>query len=118
VPVFVRDCVAAGNGANRPARAARFDTRRGRTQLTNETPQLWFVELASPPTADGGNPATLASERAAFVGEARNARLNYSVRYTYQSLFHGFSVRIAPSDLGRLSRIPGVQRIYPEGNVA
>src|SRR5262249_55685966 len=77
----------------------------------------WFVELASPPTADGGNPATLASERAAFVREARNAGLNYTVRYTYQSLFHGFSVRIAPSDLGKLSRIPGVQRIYPVGKV-
>src|SRR5262249_39329700 len=87
------------------------------SQLTNETPQLWFVELASPPTADGGNPATLASERAAFVREARNAGLNYTVRYTYQSLFHGFSVRIAPSDLGKLSRIPGVQRIYPVGKV-
>jgi len=87
------------------------------TQLTNETPQLWFVELASPPAADGGNPATLASERATFLSEARNARINYTVRHTYESLFHGFSVRIAPSDLGKLSRIAGVQRIYPVGKV-
>src|SRR5215471_899446 len=87
------------------------------TQLTNETPQLWFVELASPPSADGGNRATLASERAAFVSEAQKARLNYTLRHTYESLFHGFSVKIAPSDLGKLSRIPGVQRIYPVGKV-
>src|SRR5215471_16110714 len=78
------------------------------TQLTNETPQLWFVELASPPTADGGNPATLASERAAFLNGAQQAGLRYMVRQTYQSLFNGFSVKIAPSDLGKLSRIPGV----------
>ena len=87
------------------------------SQLTNVTPELWFVELASPPTADGGDPATLASERAAFVSQAQAAGLNYTVRHTYQSLFHGFSVKIAPSDIGKLSRIPGVQRIYPVGKV-
>ena len=96
-----------------PAPAPRVDV----TQLTNETPQLWFVELASPPVADGGDPARLANERADFVREAQRAGLNLRLRHTYQSLFHGFSVQVAPSDLGKLSRIPGVQRIYPVGTV-
>jgi minor extracellular serine protease Vpr len=83
----------------------------------DETPQFWFVELASPPSADGTSPATLAAERNAFRDAARSAGLNYTERYVYESLFNGFSVKIARSDIGKLARIPGVQRIYPVGTV-
>src|SRR5262245_13045200 len=67
------------------------------SQLTIATAQLWYVELASPPVADGGDPARLANERAAFHREAQKAGLNYTVRQTYQGLFHGFSVKVAPA---------------------
>jgi subtilisin family serine protease len=83
----------------------------------NETPEIWFVELASPPSADGTKPSTLAAERAAFRSQAQKAGLKYTERYAYESLFNGFSVKIARSDIGKLSRISGVQRIYPVGTV-
>jgi minor extracellular serine protease Vpr len=87
------------------------------TAVVDETPTRWFVELSSPPTADGGSPTTLANEHAAFRAAARSLGLKYSERYSYQDLFNGFSVSIARSDIGSLQRIPGVKRIYPVTNV-
>src|SRR5262249_61862848 len=81
-------------------------------ELTIESTQLWFVELSSPPTADGGSRATLAAERANFRSQASLVGLNYQVRYTYESLFNGFSVRMDPSDVAKLTRIQGVQHVY------
>lgn len=87
------------------------------TPVFDETPRLWFVELASPPTADGGNAATLAAERNAFRTQARSAGVKFTERYVYESLFNGLSVKIAASDAAKLSRVQGVQRIYPVGTV-
>ncbi len=40
-------------------------------ELVDETPQLWFVEMASLPTADGTSLATVRKEKTAFRSEAR-----------------------------------------------
>jgi minor extracellular serine protease Vpr len=106
-PVFAQDPVAPLEQAPAPEVSA----------TANETPQLWFVELASPPTADGTSPAQVASEQAAFRSAARSAGLNYRERYVYQSLFNGFSVKVAPSDVAKLTRIQGVKNVYPVGTV-
>jgi subtilisin family serine protease len=34
-------------------------------------------------------------------------------RYAYQTLFNGLSVQVATGDIAKLTRIPGVQNIYP-----
>lgn len=79
----------------------------------DETSDLWFVELSSPPTADGTSLAQVRQEKAAFRSAAATARLQYTERYAFDTLWNGLSVRIARRDLGALSRIAGVTRIYP-----
>ncbi len=82
-------------------------------EMTNETSQLWFVELKSNPTADGTSPATVRAEKAAFRQNARRANLAYTERYAFDTLFNGLSISIEPSQLGKLTRIAGVKNIYP-----
>src|SRR5262249_1969477 len=80
---------------------------------TSDPPSRWFIELKNAPTADGGDPALLAADRAAFRAAVKKAGLNLKERYVYQSLFNGFSVDLDGGSGGALQRIPGVQRIYP-----
>jgi subtilisin family serine protease len=93
--------------------AAQTSDDPASTQLVNETPQVWFVELASPPTVDGTSAGQITAEQAAFRGAAQGAGLKYTERRAYQTLFNGLSVKVAPADIGKLTRIPGVQNIYP-----
>jgi minor extracellular serine protease Vpr len=78
-----------------------------------EMTALWFVELESPPTADGTALARVRNEKAAFRVAAAEQRLNYMERYAYDTLFNGFSVWVAPGDVLKLARLPGVKAIYP-----
>ena len=82
-------------------------------EMIDETPSLWFVELASNPTADGTSLQTVRAEKAAFRANAGRAGLVYTERYAFDVLFNGFSISIDPSQLAKLSRIPGVKNIYP-----
>jgi minor extracellular serine protease Vpr len=79
----------------------------------DETPQWWFVELASAPLADGGDPATLKAEKNTFRASAARAGLQLQERYAYDTLFNGLSVRVHPGQLGALQRLPGVKALYP-----
>ena len=85
----------------------------GTDQMVDETPSFWFVELSSPPAAEGTRMATLKAEKNAFHANAKKAGLVYTERYAYDVLFNGFSISIEPSELGKLARIPGVKNIYP-----
>ncbi|MBA2355038.1 MAG: peptidase S8, partial [Acidobacteria bacterium] len=74
---------------------------------------LWFVELSSPPAADGTSAAVLEQERNAFRAAAAERGLQIQERYSFSSLWNGVSIRISPNDVGRLAAIPGVRAIYP-----
>jgi subtilisin family serine protease len=80
---------------------------------TIETPEIWFVELATPPSVEGTPAATLAAEKNAFRAAARAAGVRYSERMAFGTLWNGLSVRVDPGDLGKLLRLPGVSAIYP-----
>lgn len=86
--------------------------------MIDETPSLWFVELASAPTADGTSQATVNAEQKAFRANARKAGLVYTERYAFSTLFNGFSIRVDVAQLAKLSRIPGVKAIYPVETIA
>ncbi len=86
--------------------------------MVDETPSLWFVELASDPTTDGTSKATVLAEQKAFRTNAKKAGLVYTERYAFNTLFNGFSIKIAPSQLGKLSRIAGVKAVYPVETIA
>src|SRR5215475_4664463 len=74
---------------------------------------LWFVELASPPTVDGSSSSQVRKEKADFRAAAAAARLAYTERYAFDTLWNGLSVRVARRDVGALSRLEGVKAIYP-----
>lgn len=79
----------------------------------NETPQLWFVEFASAPTADGGNLSDTENDKRNFRAEAKQKGLKYTERRAFGKLFNGLSVQVAPGELAKLSRLGSVKAIYP-----
>jgi subtilisin family serine protease len=82
-------------------------------EVMDETPDTWFVELASVPAVEGGNPRQLKQEKGRFRMAAKRAGLEYTERFAFDTLFNGLSIRIDPADFGKLARIPGVQALYP-----
>lgn len=81
--------------------------------MIDETPRYWFVQFAGPPTAKGGNAATLRQQRAAFRSAAAGEGVLYGERFNFERLFNGLSVRATASELGKLSRLPNVTAVYP-----
>ena len=79
----------------------------------DETSDSWFVELLSPPTADGSPLAQVRLDKDNFRAAARAARLQYSERYAYDSLWNGLSVRIARRDLWSGQDRPAYVRCPP-----
>ena len=86
-------------------------------EMINETPQLWFVELTSAPTADGTALSTVKAEKTAFRSKAKRAGLVYTERYAFDKLWNGLSIQVGAGQLAKLSRIPGVKAIYPVDNI-
>src|SRR5205814_8107835 len=84
----------------------------------NETSANWFVELASPPAVKGTSKAKLKAEHDAFTANAAADGVKVKERYSYDSLWNGFSVSVAPSQVSALGSIPGVKAIYPVHTVS
>jgi minor extracellular serine protease Vpr len=84
----------------------------------NETATSWFVELASPPAVKGTSKAKLKAERDAFKASAAADGIKLSERYSYDSLWNGISVSVAPSQVAALEAVPGVKAIYPVHTVS
>jgi minor extracellular serine protease Vpr len=82
-------------------------------EMTDETPHLWFVELAGAPVADGNTQFAVNSEHQKFRNEAKKEHIEYKEEYSYDSLWNGFSVSATTAELGKLSRLTGVVAIYP-----
>ena len=83
-----------------------------------ENTGAWFVELSSPPAADGTPLDTLKAEKAAFRVAAKKDGVKYTERYSFDTLWNGLSVAIDPSQVGALSRVVGVKAVYPVLTVA
>jgi subtilisin family serine protease len=83
----------------------------------SETSELWFVELASPPIADGGSKRAAQRDKNAFRAAASRAGLSFEERYAFDTLWNGLSVRIDRGELAKLVRIQGVSGLYPVDEV-
>jgi minor extracellular serine protease Vpr len=83
------------------------------SQEQNEMPDLWFVELASPPAIDGTDGAALQGEKRGFRAAAAAAGLAYSERRSFSDLWNGLSIRAKRSELGKLRALAGVKAVYP-----
>ena len=84
----------------------------------NETPTNWFVELASPPSSTGTSKAVLKAEHDAFRANAAAAGVKVDERYSFDTLWNGFSVSVAPSQVAALDSVQGVKAIYPVETVS
>lgn len=73
---------------------------------------LWFVELKSPPAADGASLATLPNEKAAFRREAAQAGVQFKERFAFDTLWNGLSIEVASSQVSKLWRIEGVKNLF------
>jgi minor extracellular serine protease Vpr len=82
-------------------------------EMTDETPQLWFVELSSAPVADGGNVGSTGRDKANFRKEAQAAKIQFSERRSFDTLWNGLSISVSPSQLPKLARLSSVKALYP-----
>jgi len=80
--------------------------------------RLWFVELSGKPMADGNDLASVRNEKAAFRNAAAAAGVHYNERRTYDTLFNGFAIEIAPTDRNKIAQLSGVKAMYPVGVLA
>ncbi|OFX34754.1 MAG: peptidase S8 [Armatimonadetes bacterium RBG_16_67_12] len=89
----------------------------------NETPSAWFVELARAPLADvdatftqaqrQSHLATLAADKQAFRNAARAAGVGIRERRSFDVLFNGLAIDVAPTQLPALARVQGVKALWP-----
>jgi len=86
--------------------------------IIDETPQAWFVELNSKPTADGTSLSVTKAEKRAFRDAARRAGLKYTERQSFDTLWNGLSIKIDKSQFNKLALLPGVKAIYPVDTIA
>lgn len=78
-----------------------------------ETSNLWFVELASPPASEGTPVAAIRNEQQNFRAAARAAGASFTERYAFATLWNGLSLHVDRAGLAKISRIEGVANIYP-----
>ncbi len=74
---------------------------------------LWFVELAGAPVADGRARSAVQSEKAAFRAAARAAGIRFKERRAFDTLFNGFSIEVDKVNRAKLLRLKGVKAMYP-----
>jgi minor extracellular serine protease Vpr len=86
--------------------------------MMQENTGLWFVEFNSKPLADGGSIADLNSDRVNFNKAAKAARLEYTTRYDFKTLWNGISLQLTKGDAAKLTGVAGVKAIYPVVTIA
>jgi len=79
----------------------------------SENPSSWFVELSTPPTAQGFSSQSVLSAQSSFRSLARASGVQYQEKYTYSTLFSGFSVVASSGDISKISQLAGVKAVYP-----
>jgi subtilisin family serine protease len=75
--------------------------------------QLWFVEMAGTPQADGGARASILAEQDAFRASAAQAGVRFTERRAFQSLWNGLVLAVRGRDIGRLGSLATVSAVYP-----
>ena len=87
-------------------------------QAAAEGTRLWFVELAAPPVADGGDRVSISRQKADFRNRAATAGIRYTERRSFDVLFNGYSIEVDPKDRLKIARLPGVKAMYPVERIA
>jgi len=80
---------------------------------TAEVSNLYFVELAGKPVADGNSLANVRAEKARFMEAAARAGVEFTQRRSYDTLFNGYAIQINPGQRARLAGVAGVKALWP-----
>jgi minor extracellular serine protease Vpr len=76
-------------------------------------PSTYFVQLKSPPAADGTSLTTLKAEKAAFRTAATKVGAKYTVKYSYDKLFNGLSINASRADINKIKSLANVTAVWP-----
>ena len=82
-------------------------------QAQSDSTGLWFVEFASPPTADGGSLSAVRADHAAFRRRAAAASIRFEERVAFEALFNGLSIRTSRASANRIANLDGVRAVWP-----
>jgi minor extracellular serine protease Vpr len=82
-------------------------------EMMDETPQLWFVQLRSNPTAAGGRLVDTQRDKVVFRKAAQDAGVQYQERMAFDKLWNGLSIRASLSEASKLSQLTGVRAVFP-----
>ena len=77
-----------------------------------EGSNLWFVEFAGKPVADGATVAAVQAEQAAFRAAAAAAGVAFTERRSFNSLVNGLAVSVNDAERAKLSRVAGVKALH------
>ena len=80
-------------------------------QIESARSGLWFVELNGKPAAAGGSVAANKAEKAAFRSEAGKAKVSFTERYAFDTLWNGLSIS-TKADAATLKDIKGVKEVH------
>lgn len=105
--------LAIGIAAALPLGAALAQTPSAVPLAAAENGTAWFVELSGSPVADGNSRSAVQSEKAAFRKAAADAHVRFRERRSFDVLFNGFSVNVAPGERAKLMQLPGVKALHP-----
>ncbi len=83
--------------------------------LTDETTNIWFVELEEPANIFGGSTLAKVDEVALFRSTAEALAVDFEERYRFTELLNGLTVIVEPAQLAALASIPNVKRLLPVG---
>ncbi|PSL06133.1 Fn3 domain-containing protein [Haloactinopolyspora alba] len=86
-------------------------------ELVHEPSGAWFVQLAGTPSAEGGDAAELRRQRHRFLDEAAALGTDLKVRYSYDRLWHGMSVRASKADIAAIEDSARVEAVFPVATV-
>ncbi len=67
--------------------------------LVSESTGAYFIEFSG--------------SKADFVSQAKSAGVKYTERFTYDRLFNGISIKLAPGQRGKLGGLGSVKAVYP-----
>jgi subtilisin family serine protease len=83
-----------------------------------DAPALWLVEFATPPTIEGGDLAAVRGDKDRFRQAVSQSGIVIEERYAFDTLWNGLSVRVDPTALAKLARMPEVESLYPVETLA
>lgn len=85
----------------------------GATEMVDETPTAWLVELSGRAKIEGGSDASVQADKDNFRALARANGVKFRERFEYGELWNGLSIQASASEAAKLRSIPGVKAVWP-----